>query len=826
MQFTIMTDENTEFATRAKRIAKKTLKIAGIAIAAYAVVVALAVWVAGDEDYDGRLHETVVNDITQLNPVPMARVVTPHSVADIAAAIQGSSGPVSIGGGRYSMGGQTAIDYGLQIDMREFDDVVAFDAAQREVVVQSGITWRELQEYIDPHDLSVKIMQTYANFTVGGSLSVNVHGRYIGHGPIISSVRAIKLVLADGSVVSASREENPELFFAAIGGYGGIGVIAEVTLALDANRRVGRQTTVMPVTGYAAHFADNIRDNRDVIFHNADMYPPAFETVRDVSWYVTDDDLTIEDRLIATDETYWLLPKLVSFSNASGFGKWTRKVLFDPVYYAFDRVAWRNWEASYDVRELGEGDRSEKTWVLQEYFIPVENFDSFVPKMRDIFNKHEVDVVNVSIRHALPDPDSYLSWARNEVFAFVVYHSQGTTAADRQQVGVWTREMIDAILSEGGAYYLPYQPHATVDQFRAAYPNADQYFAIKREVDPDNRFQNKLWEKYYPTKRSAMREYLDTLDGYVKGEDQTFLTVPEWYLVFNPNEYADFLASGSNPSDFPFWKSIDEYWTLYDRVNAETEGLYPENAEYQTMLWVIGVSTTAEFIAKGAYENTIGRLTRWTASEDTPEDLLIQEAHAAYGELIYYEPWYVFPFADYAGRIWTDTPFFGRNFIRKLERKLMFTAEFGFKALYAKAIGYASQSAYGPSEGMVTMHVVGDAQRVAATDPRLEILRDFGDGDLVITAPRWGGFTEIMPKLADAGARFVEINGNDEMVFTTVEAENSEATPAHARLLFDSMVISPAGKKRSVYVVRIEHLADALQSLQRHGIELEHVFDF
>ena len=821
-----MVDEKSGIAFRVRHIAKKTLKIVGIALAAYIVVVALAVWIAGDGDYDSRLHETIVNDITQLNPVPMAQVITPHSVDDIAAALQGSSGPVSIGGGRFSMGGQTAIDNGLQLDMREFDDVVAFDAEQREIVVQSGITWRGVQEYIDPHDLSVKIMQTYANFTVGGSLSVNVHGRYIGHGPVISSVKAIQLVLADGSVVTASREENPELFFAAIGGYGGIGVIAEVTLALDVNDKVGRQTTVLPVTEYAAHFADNVRDNRDVIFHNADMYPPAFETVRDVSWFVTDDDLTIEDRLIATDETYWWLPKLINFSSASGFGKWMRESVFDPVYYSFDRVAWRNWEASYDVRELGEGDRSEKTWVLQEYFIPVENFDSFVPKMRDIFNKHEVDVVNVSIRHALPDPDSYLSWARNEVFAFVVYHSQGTTAADKHQVGVWTREMIDAILSEGGAYYLPYQPHATVDQFRAAYPNADRYFAVKREVDPDNRFQNKLWEKYYPTKRSEVREYLDTLDGYVKGEDQTFLTVPEWYLVFNPNEYADFLASGNNPSDFPFWKSIDEYWTLYDRVNAESAGLYPENSEYQTMLWVIGVSTTAEFIAKGAYENTIGRLTRWTASGDTPEDLLIQEAHAAYGELIYYEPWYEFPFADYAGRIWSDTPFFGRNFIRKLERKLSFTAEFAFKALYAKAIGYASQSAYGPSEGMVTMHIVGDAQHVAATDPRLEILRDFGDGDLVVTAPRWGGFTEVMPQLADTGARYVEINGNDEIVFTTVEAENSEATPAHARLLFNSMVISPTGKKRSVFVVRVEHLADALRSLAPNDMELEHIFDF
>jgi FAD/FMN-containing dehydrogenase len=821
-----MSEEKPAIGHRAKHIFRQALKVIGIAFAGYIAVVVLAVWIAGDDDFDEPLHENVVNDITALNPIPMGRVVAPRTVVDIAAALRDSSGPVSIGGGRFSMGGQTAIDNGVQLDMRDFDEVVSLDAARREVTVQSGITWRELQEYIDPHDLSVRIMQTYANFTVGGSLSVNVHGRYIGHGPIISSVMAIELVLADGTVVPASREENSELFFAAIGGYGGIGVISEVTLALEPNDKVGRQTTVMPVTEYAGHFADNVRDNRDVVFHNGDLYPPDYDTVRDVSWFVTDAELTNEDRLIATDDTYWLLPKLVNFSNGSGFGKWTRKNIIDPTFYAFDRVVWRNWEASYDVRELGEGDRSEKTWVLQEYFIPVENFDSFVPKMREIFNKHEVDVVNVSIRHALPDPDSYLSWARNEVFAFVVYHSQGTTTADRQQVGVWTREMIDAILSEGGAYYLPYQPHATVDQFRAAYPDADKYFAVKREVDPGNRFRNKLWEKYYPTKQSEVREYLDTLDGYAKGEEQTFLTVPEWYLVFNPNEYADFLASGNNPSAFPFWKSIDEYWTLYDRVNVASEGLYPENAEYQTMLWVIGVSTTAEFVAKGIYENTIGRLTRWLASEDTPEDLLIQEAHAAYGELIYYEPWYVFDFADYAGRIWTDTPFFGGDFIRKFERKLMFTGEFAFKALYAKAIGFASQSAYGPSEGIVTMHVVGDATRIKAIDQRIEVLRDFGDGDLVITAPRWGGFTEVMPRLAAAGADFVEINGNDEIVFTTVEDESSTAAPAHARLLFNSMVISPSGQKRSVYLVRIEHLAEALRSLDERRIELEHIFDF
>ncbi len=805
---------------------KKLLRILLYVSIAYLAIIAIIVWQSGDDDYQDRLHEFVVNDITELNPIPMAKVVTPRSVDEIVSAIRSSRGPIAIGGGRFSMGGQTAIDNGLQLDMRDYDQVVAFSAEDREITVQSGISWRELQEYIDPHDLSVKIMQTYANFSVGGSVSVNVHGRYIGHGPIISSVRAIELVLADGSVVRATPEENAHLYNAAIGGYGGIGVISEVTLELAVNEKVGRQTQMMPISEYREYFVKNIRDNDTVVFHNADIYPPKYEVVRDVSWYVTDEPLTIEDRLIAADDDYFMLPKLLKLTNSGRFGKWLRSSVIEPYYYRSDRVAWRNWEASYDVRELGEGNRSKLTWVLQEYFIPVENFDAFVPKMRAIFDEYDVDVVNVSIRHALPDPDSYLSWARNEVFAFVVYYSQGTTDEDKARVGVWTRKMTDAILAENGAYYLPYQPHATGAQFRAAYPNADKYFAVKREVDPDYRFQNKLWQKYYPTGKSEIREYLASLDGYKKGEEQTLLSLPEWYLVFNPNEYADFLERGNNPSDFPWFASIDEYWVMFDRVNSLTDGLYPNNSEYQTVLWVIGVSTTAEFVAKSAYENTIGRFTRWTASADTPEDLLIQEAHRAYGELIYTEAWYKFPFWNYAARIWSDTPFFGKNFIRKLERKLMFTLEFGFKAVYAKLIGFGSQTAFEASDGLVTMYIVADAASLADIDPRITLLRDFGDGDLVVTLPRWGGFTEIVPKLAAAGAQFVEISGNDEIVITAVRPQDSSLEPDNARTLFDSMVISPDYMMRSVYLVRVTDLSDALNSLERNNIELEHIFDF
>lgn len=227
---------------------------------------------SGESDVGYSPPETVVNDVTQLNPIRVARVLAPHSVEEVSDAIRSSVGPISIGGGRFSQGGQIAYEQSLHLDMRELDRVLNLDIDRRRLTVQAGSTWREIQEYIDPYNLAVKIMQTYANFTVGGSLSVNVHGRYIGEGPLVRSVESIKIVLADGSVVQASASENPEIFYGAIGGYGGLGVIVEATLQLDVNEKIERRVTPMATSEYLDHFRANVRNNPDIVFHNAAIY--------------------------------------------------------------------------------------------------------------------------------------------------------------------------------------------------------------------------------------------------------------------------------------------------------------------------------------------------------------------------------------------------------------------------------------------------------------------------------------------------------------------------------------------------------------------------
>ena len=178
----------------------------------------------------------IVNDITQLNPVRVMAIVAPSTVEDVQEALRRTTGPVSIGGGRFSMGGQTASPGSLHFDMRTLNRIVWFSSEDKVIRVQAGARWCDIQRFVDPHGLAVKIMQTYANFTVGGALSVNCHGRYVGLGPLVLSVRGLKLALHDGSLVEASRNQHADLFFGAIGGYGAFGVVVEVELDLADNR--------------------------------------------------------------------------------------------------------------------------------------------------------------------------------------------------------------------------------------------------------------------------------------------------------------------------------------------------------------------------------------------------------------------------------------------------------------------------------------------------------------------------------------------------------------------------------------------------------------
>lgn len=439
-----------------------------------------------------------VDNVTRLYPVEVSRIAVPKSTADVAATVISWPGKIAVGGGRYSMGGQVAVRGGLHLDMRQMNGLVWLRPALRAVRVQAGMRWRDLQDFLDPLGLAVKIMQSYSNFSIGGSVSVNCHGRYVGLGPVGHSVRALQLVAADGSILELGPQASPELFAAAIGGYGAVGVITEVELDVVPNVRIQRRVKPVALEDYVGHFRRSVLSDPTAVLHNADLLPPDFNAPVCVTWHRVGEDMPMTEtaRLVARGQSYSLAQNAIFAMTELPGGDRLREKVVHPLLMRPAAVKWLNHEASLDAAELEPRTRAVSTYVLQEYFIPEHSFLGFAEGMAALLQRHGVEALNVSIRHSPPDRVSMLPWAREEVFSFVLYYKQRTWPRARERVAVWTRELIELALRQGGRYYLPYQLHASVGQFGRAYPEADQLRRVKGTVDPSGKFSNELWRKY------------------------------------------------------------------------------------------------------------------------------------------------------------------------------------------------------------------------------------------------------------------------------------------------------------------------------------------
>jgi FAD/FMN-containing dehydrogenase len=437
-----------------------------------------------------------ITDVAQLEDMPVARIAQPVSTSDVVRALHQWRGPICVGGGRYSMGGQIADAASLHLDLRGMNRLVWLDPQARTVRAQAGMRWRDLLDHLDPHGLSVSIMQSFSNFTLGGSVSVNCHGRYVGKGPVVNSIRALQVVTADGQLHELDRQREPDLFAAVVGGYGGMGVVTEVELALDANTAMQREVEFVPLDDYPRWFRERVAGDADVLMHNADLVPPGFDAPLAISWRRTSKAPTVAERLIPRERAYGDYQTMIWAASELPGAAWLRQRDHRQMIEGPQPIVWRNYEASLDTDSLEPRTRAFSTYVLQEYFVPVEHFLAFARGMAGILRTHGVNALNVSIRHSPEDRTSLLRWAAGEVFCFVLYYKQRTHAGANRAVEAWAQKLIDLAIGLGGRYYLPYRLHATRQQFQRAYPEAEMFRQLKAVVDPQNRFRNRLWGKY------------------------------------------------------------------------------------------------------------------------------------------------------------------------------------------------------------------------------------------------------------------------------------------------------------------------------------------
>src|SRR4029078_4181925 len=193
--------------------------------------------------FSEREKEIWVNDVhSQFNRTRVRELVRPHTRDELAEIVRSASRkglPISVSGCRHSMGGQQFATDSICIDTRELDRVISFDRERGLLEAEAGIQWPKwIRAYLEAQANETKQWgiaqkQTGADtFTLGGSLSSNVHGRGLAMKPLISNLESFSFINAEVKSMRCSRDENNELFRLAIGGYGLFGLIDSVMLRL------------------------------------------------------------------------------------------------------------------------------------------------------------------------------------------------------------------------------------------------------------------------------------------------------------------------------------------------------------------------------------------------------------------------------------------------------------------------------------------------------------------------------------------------------------------------------------------------------------------
>jgi FAD/FMN-containing dehydrogenase len=176
-----------------------------------------------DPAYDDR--RKVHNGLIDKHP---AAIASCHGVADIVDAVQLARTlglEVSVRGGGHNVAGRATIDHGLMIDLSPMKGVHV-DPRTRTVRAQGGVLWKELNRETQLHGLATTGGVVGSTGIAGLTLGGGIGWLMSKYGLALDNLRAADMVIADGTVVRASADENPDLFWAIRGGGGNFGIAA------------------------------------------------------------------------------------------------------------------------------------------------------------------------------------------------------------------------------------------------------------------------------------------------------------------------------------------------------------------------------------------------------------------------------------------------------------------------------------------------------------------------------------------------------------------------------------------------------------------------
>ncbi|MFJ2604318.1 D-arabinono-1,4-lactone oxidase [Streptomyces sp. NPDC091279] len=407
-----------------------------------------------------------------------AREVTPASVAELAAAVRGAGEDgltVKAVGTGHSFTSIAATS-GVLIRPQLLTGIRNIDRDAMTVTVEAGTPLKRLNLALAREGLSLTNMGDIMEQTVSGATSTGTHGTGRESASIAAQIRGLELVTADGSVLTCSAEENPDVFAAARIGLGALGIVTAITFAVEPVFLLTAREEPMPLDRVLADFDALWAENEHFEFYwfphtsstttkrNNRSAGPARPVPRARGWF--------EDEFLSNgvfQGVQWIgrsLPAAVPAIARVSSRALSARTYTDLPYKVFT--------SPRRVR-----------FVEMEYAVPRAAVTGVLRELRALVERSGLRVsFPVEVRTA-PADDITLSTASGRDSAYVAVHMfRGTpyqayfTAAERIFTAHEGRPHWGKVHTRDASY------------FAEVYPRFGEFTALRDRLDPDRRFQN------------------------------------------------------------------------------------------------------------------------------------------------------------------------------------------------------------------------------------------------------------------------------------------------------------------------------------------------
>ncbi len=367
---------------------------------------------------------------------------------------------------------------GVQVDLSQMGQLVTADRRTRLVTVQAGMPLHRLNRALAEVGLALSNLGDVDAQTVSGALATGTHGTGARIGGLATQIRAMELVLADGSVVTTNATERPELFSAARIGLGALGIVSTVTLQAEDAFALQAHERPMTLPDVLTQLDELVAANDHFEFY---WFPHTRRTLTKRNNRLPLDRAPqplhraralLEDELLSNGLfalTCWLgaaAPALIPRINNGAARLLTAREYSD---------------ASHHVLVSPRRVR----FVEMEYAVPVAAVRAALAGIERVITEHHLRVsFPVEVRFAAAD-DIPLSTASGRDTAYLAVHMFRGQPYER-----YFRAVEGVMNSLQGRPHWGKMHYQDAETLRQRYPRFAEFRAVREAVDPEGRFRN------------------------------------------------------------------------------------------------------------------------------------------------------------------------------------------------------------------------------------------------------------------------------------------------------------------------------------------------